>query len=319
MSVFGNQIDLYREKRHLTFERLAQAISKGQERDYTKSFVQHVISGTKTNVSLSDVLLFSNALQVPPVLLLIDTMQPLHACHLPTFNGMLNYRAFRRLEEIFGRPSVYCDEYDDAELTVKTVEALEGLYNDFRRQCVSKGKLDEERLRLIEQGTPDGEGGVILGKGGNELLLKRVDSITQVGQTWELIILGRNALRKYGVDFPEDSSDPFAQSLAYPQFAKKRHSGIWICAPDNFRRLFHRGSDHRPGNRAFHPKEYSNHECAQKPSSSSLSVPTRSFTASSCFSASSSSARTTSSVRSGLTKAWKTLLATFRLPVSVAR
>ena len=220
MSVFGNQIDLYREKRHLTLEQLAQAISKGQERDYTKSFVQHVINGTKTNVSLSDVLLFSNALQVPPVLLLIDTMQPLHACHLPTFNGMLNYRAFRRLEEIFGRPSVYCDEYDDAELTVKVMEALEGLYNDFRRQRVSKGKLDEERLRLIEQGTPDGEGGVILGKGGNELLLKRVDSIAQVRQTWELIILGRNALRKYGVDFPEDSSDPFVQSLAYPQFAK---------------------------------------------------------------------------------------------------
>ena len=124
MSVFGNQINLYREKRHLTFEQLAQDISKGQERDYTKSFVQHVTNGTKTNISLSDILLFSNALQVPPVLLLIDTMQPLHACHLPTFNGMLNYRAFRRLEEIFGRPSVYCDEYDDAELTVKTVERL---------------------------------------------------------------------------------------------------------------------------------------------------------------------------------------------------
>lgn len=220
MSVFGNQVDLYREKRHLTLEQLAQAISKGQERDYTKSFVQHVINGTKTNVSLSDVLLFSNALQVPPVLLLIDTMQPLHACHLPTFNGMLNYRAFRRLEEIFGRPSVYCDEYDDAELTVKVMEALEGLYNDFRRQRVSKGKLDEERLRLIEQGTPDGEGGVILGKGGNELFLKRLDSIAQVRQTWELIILGRKTLAEYGVDFPDDSSDPLAQSLACAQFAK---------------------------------------------------------------------------------------------------
>lgn len=76
MSVFGNQINLYREKRHLTFEQLAQDISKGQERDYTKSFVQHVTNGTKTNISLSDILLFSNALQVPPVLLLIDTMQP---------------------------------------------------------------------------------------------------------------------------------------------------------------------------------------------------------------------------------------------------
>lgn len=220
MSVFGNQVNLYREKRHLTLEQLAQAISKGQERDYTKSFVQHVINGTKTNVSLSDLLLFSNALQVPPVLLLIDTKQPLHACHLPTFNGMLNYRVFRRLEEIFGRPSVYCDEYDDVELTVKCVEALEGLYNDLKRQYVSKDKLDEEQLRLIEQGTPDGEEYVILGKGGNELFLKRVDSIAQVKQTWELIILGRNALKTYGVDFPEDSNDPFAQSLAYPQFVR---------------------------------------------------------------------------------------------------
>lgn len=220
MSVFGNQIDLYRNKRHLTFERLAQAISKGQERDYTKSFVQHVTNGTKTNVSLSDILLFSNALQVPPVLLLIDTMQPLHACHLPTFNGMLNYRAFRRLEEIFGRPSVYCDEYDDAELTVKTVEALEGLYTDLNRQYASKDKLDEETLRLIEQGTPYGEGEVILGKGGNELFLKRLDSITQVRQTWELIILGRKTLAECRVDFPDDSSDPFVQSLACAQFAK---------------------------------------------------------------------------------------------------
>lgn len=221
MSVFSNQIDLYRKKRHLTLEQLAQAISKGQERDYTKSFVQHVINGTKTNVSLRDVLLFSNALQVPPVLLLIDTMQPLHACHLPTFNGMLNYRAFRRLEEIFGRPSVYCDEYDDAELTVKTVEALEGLYNELKHQDVTKDKLDEENLRLIEQGTPDGEGEVILGKGGNELFLKRLDSIAQVKQSWELFILGRKTLAEYRVDFPEDSSDPFAQSLAYPQFVQK--------------------------------------------------------------------------------------------------
>ena len=281
--------------------------------------MQHVINGTKTNVSLSDVLLFSNALQVPPVLLLIDTMQPLHACHLPTFNGMLNYRAFRRLEEIFGRPSVYCDEYDDAELTVKVMEALEGLYNDFRRQRVSKGKLDEERLRLIEQGTPDGEGGVILGKGGKRTAPQTRGLHHPGGADMGAHHPRPQCPEKIRSRFSRRQQRPIRAIARLSPVRKKRHSGIWICAPDNFRRLFHRGSDHRPGNRAFHPKEYSNHECAQKPSSSSLSVLTRSFTASSCFSASSSSARTTSSVRSGLTKAWKTLLATFRLPVSVAR
>lgn len=48
-----------------------------------------------------------------------------------------------------------------------------------------------------------------------------MDSIAQVKQSWELFILGRKTLAEYRVDFPEDSSDPFVQSLAYPQFVQK--------------------------------------------------------------------------------------------------
>lgn len=217
MSEFRERVKRYRTMREKTVKQLAEDVK--QYMPASESLIKKIENDNGRTVTLTDVLVLTKVLDIPPIALIVDLDQPFEPCDIAPYQGMLNYRVFRLIGGQFGGQTAG----DVARLGLRIMKVVELIGDTIdkldrlqRRRLELDDKIMRSKTLAYQRRKPSGETYENFLVPPDQTFLDILSVEDQIADAWFMISINRDYLKGMGVNIPDtdpdelDEEDPFA-------------------------------------------------------------------------------------------------------------